>query len=387
MSTTSVHPGLKGKKLIRPFGGSASVHQRPAAPQQNVPYILLRSTVYIKEDRITADIAEALVAYNPRTDTIVKICGLFIPAYLEDTPPFAWRLRGDGQPTGPTPVKPRPHDGVQTPGRDAQVVSQKFFLDDDKLPAGCEWRILRGFRLDRPQYHHAFQILSFVIPTFSAGQPPTKDTDMMVERSTLREEGTFNSLPRFSLTREGAFGAWHVSAMQALGEFVGIDVPMPTQNTATNPAAATQVFAAATGNAMPQAALATLVLPQQPKSAATTTTSETVSVETPGGARVTVTNHTHTKGTAAEPVREDMLVTHSLAESHQATSPTHPMGEDEGGEAFAHVSDDEEAAEREAADARLKQLGLVTEEERQGPPMFMEEDVQEQAQQEVVLTH
>lgn len=207
----------------------------------------------------------------------------------------------------------------------------------------------------------------------------------MVERSTLREEGTFNSLPRFSLTREGAFGAWHVSAMQALGEFVGIDVPMPTQNTAANPAAATQVFAAVTGNAMPQAALATLTLPTKEKEAATTLSSETVTVRTQGGSEVTVTNHTHTK--AAEPLREDVLVVHSLAESHQATSPTHPMGEDEGGEAFVHVSDDEEAAEREAADARLKQLGLATEEERQGPPMFMEEDVQEQAQQEVVLTH
>ena len=207
----------------------------------------------------------------------------------------------------------------------------------------------------------------------------------MVERSTLREEGTFNSLPRFSLTREGAFGTWHVSAMQALGEFVGIDVPMPTQNTAANPAAATQVFAAATGNAMPSAALASLVLPPSNKEEATTMTSETVSISTPNGARVTVTNHTHTKGVTAEPVREDALVTHSLAESHQATSPTHPMGEDEGGEAFAHVPDDEEAEERAAADARLKQLGLATSEERQGPPMFMEEDAQEQ--QEVVLTH
>lgn len=161
-------------------------------------------------------IAEALVAFDPTTDTIIKFIAAFIP-------PSPWcshkgvkyliskHANGEHKPVVIH------HDGVKKEGAYWNPHFLTGFLDYTKLPMSnehAEFRVLRAYRagIRTPA---RFELLTFKQPE------PGQDVD----KRTMAVEIPFNSVPPIQLAycHKSLFW-WQKQLVGELGDFSGVDL-------------------------------------------------------------------------------------------------------------------------------------------------------------------
>lgn len=163
-------------------------------------------------------IAEALVAFDPTTDTILKFIAAFVPPYPWGSHKGVKYLIGKHENGDHKPVVI--HRNEETEKKRSLYWNPKFltaFLDYTKLPMvneNAEFRILRAYRAGI-RVPARFELLSFENP-----QP-----DQDVDENTMRVEIPFNSVPPIQLAFcHSTFWWWQKKIIQELGDFSGIDL-------------------------------------------------------------------------------------------------------------------------------------------------------------------
>jgi hypothetical protein len=162
--------------------------------------------------------AEALVAYDPRTDTIVKFISAFVPPPRDKSHKGIKYLISADKETGLHRPVVIAWDGQKKEG---QFWNPKFltaFLDYGKLPVNnenAEFRILRAYRagIRAPS---RFELLKFEMP--KPGQDVDRENAMWVE-------APFNSVPPIQLARcYKPFFWWQKQIVHEIGIFAGVDL-------------------------------------------------------------------------------------------------------------------------------------------------------------------
>lgn len=186
------------------------------------PKIRLCGTL-MTPSRDIVPISEALVAYNPVSDTIVKFIAAFIPPHSNAPHKGAKYLISKDQYGDHKPVVIT-HNGKteQKRGKDGKKLfwNPHFltaFLDYSKLPMNCEnaeFRVLRAYRAGL-RVKHRFELLSFDTPKVGEN----------VDKKTIRLEMPFNSVPPIQLARcYKAMYWWQKQIVMELSDFSGIDL-------------------------------------------------------------------------------------------------------------------------------------------------------------------
>lgn len=163
-------------------------------------------------------IAEALVAYDPKSDTIIKMIAAFIPPTPWGTHQGAKYLISKHANGEHKPVVI--HHNPEAPKKEGAYWNPHFltgFLDYSKLPMtneNAEFRVLRAYRagIRAPA---RFELLAFAQPE------PGQDVD----KRTMEVEIPFNSVPPIQLAfcHKSLFW-WQKQIIQELGDFSGVDL-------------------------------------------------------------------------------------------------------------------------------------------------------------------
>jgi hypothetical protein len=162
-------------------------------------------------------VAEALVAFDPRTDTIVKFVAAFIPPFKGATHQGVKYLISK-YPNGEHKPVVIHHTGKKKEGTYWNPYFHTAFLDYSKLPMTneyAEFRVLRAYRsgIRAPS---RFEILAFHAP--EAGKDVNVDKDLYVEYP-------FNSVPPIYLTYcHGDLFWWQKKIVNDIGLFSGVDL-------------------------------------------------------------------------------------------------------------------------------------------------------------------
>jgi len=186
------------------------------------PKIRLCGTL-MTPSRDIVPISEALVAYDPASDTIVKFIAAFIPPHPNAPHKGAKYLISKDQHGDHKPVVIT-HNGKvdQKQNKDGKKMfwNPHFltaFLDYSKLPMNCEnaeFRVLRAYRAGL-RVKHRFELLSFDTPKVGEN----------VDKKTIRLETPFNSVPPIQLARcYKAMYWWQKQIVMELSDFSGIDL-------------------------------------------------------------------------------------------------------------------------------------------------------------------
>jgi hypothetical protein len=196
------------------FGGSAAAQLQKLVIKDS--RIRLCSSL-MTPSREIVPIAEALVAYDTRTDTIVKFVAAFIPPPLDGKHKGIKYLISKDHATGEHKPVVIAWNGQKKEGAFWNPHFLTGFLDYSKLPMTCEhaeFRVLRAYRagLRAPA---RFELLSFEAP------PSGQDVD----KHTMAVECPFNSVPPIQLARcyKHLFW-WQKQIVNELGNFAGVDL-------------------------------------------------------------------------------------------------------------------------------------------------------------------
>lgn len=163
-------------------------------------------------------IAEALVAFDPTTDSIIKMIAAFIPPYPWGNHQGAKYLISKHPNGEHKPVVI--HRNAESPKKGGAYWNPHFltgFLDYAKLPMtneNAEFRVLRAYRagIRTPA---RFELLTFTQPK------PGQDVD----KRTMRVEIPFNSVPPIQLAvYHKSLDWWQKKIIQELGDFSGVDL-------------------------------------------------------------------------------------------------------------------------------------------------------------------
>jgi hypothetical protein len=177
--------------------------------------IRLCSTL-LTPSREIVPIAEALVAYDTRTDKIVKFIAAFVPQYNGSSHMGIKFLLSKTQTGNHKPIVIAWH-GEKKEGTFWSPHFLTGFLDYAKLPMTCEhaeFRVLRTYRSDL-RAPARFELLTFTHPT------PGKDVD----KRTMRVENNFNSVPAIDLVGnwKGLFW-WQKNIVTEMSNFSGVNM-------------------------------------------------------------------------------------------------------------------------------------------------------------------
>lgn len=177
--------------------------------------IRLCSTL-LTPSREIVPIAECLVAYDTRTDTISKFIAAFVPQYNGSSHMGIKFLLSKTQTGNHKPVVIAWH-GKNKEGTYWSPHFLTGFLDYAKLPMMCgdaEFRVLRAYRSDL-RAPARFELLTFTHP----GQG--KDVD----KRTMRVEMPFNSVPPINLvgSYKGLFW-WQQAIVTEMSRFSGVNM-------------------------------------------------------------------------------------------------------------------------------------------------------------------
>jgi len=162
-------------------------------------------------------IAEALVAFDPTTDTIVKFISAFIPQPKDKSHKGIKYLISKHAETGEHKPVVIAWNGQKKEGSFWNPHFLTAHLDYSKLPMtneNTEFRIFRTYRAGI-RVPARFELLKFNSPE------PGQDVD----KRTLRVEAPFNSVPPIQLTKcYKNFFWWQKQIINQLGIFAGVDL-------------------------------------------------------------------------------------------------------------------------------------------------------------------
>jgi hypothetical protein len=173
-------------------------------------------STFMAPSREIVPIAECLVAFDTKTDAIVKFISAFIPPPRDNSHKGVKYLisKDGGGEHKPVVIA---WSGVKKEGSFWNPHFLTAYLDFGKLPMTCEtaeFRVLRAYRagIRTPA---RFELLAFDMPA------PGHDVD----KHTMRVESPFNSVPPIQLTRcYKHLYWWQKQIVGHLGEFAGVDL-------------------------------------------------------------------------------------------------------------------------------------------------------------------
>ena len=172
-------------------------------------------STYLTPAREVVPICEALVAYNPEKDEIVKFISAFVPGYPGAAHQGVKFMISKNHQDGshrPVVVKNKPGQS----GFYWNEVFQTAYLDYGKLPATIqsEFRVLRAYR-QGIRTRARFELLSFDHP--APGQP--------VDKRTMKVEQMWNGCPPIALAQafKGLFW-WQEMVVNFISQFSGVDL-------------------------------------------------------------------------------------------------------------------------------------------------------------------
>lgn len=167
-------------------------------------------------------IAEALVAYDPQSDTIVKFLAAFIPPHpraTHDGVKYLISKDEDGQHKPIVITHDKNKKNKNNPSK-KMFWNPHFltaFLDYEKLPVYCahaEFRILRAYRAGL-RVPYRFELLAFDIPN------PGDNVD----KKTMQVEVPYNSVPPIHLARcYRTMFWWQKQIVAEISDFSGVDL-------------------------------------------------------------------------------------------------------------------------------------------------------------------
>lgn len=204
--------------------GKLSAEQMGKVKAEVIPDAKIRLCgTLMTPSRDIVPISEALVAYDPVSDTIVKFIAAFIPPHPNAPHQGVKYLVskdhcGDHKPVVIT--NNGKADRKQNKGGKKMFWNPHFltaFLDYSKLPmnvAQAEFRVLRVYRAGL-RVKHRFELLAFDTPKVGEN----------VDKKTMRLELPFNSVPPIALARcYKAMFWWQTQILFELSDFSGVDL-------------------------------------------------------------------------------------------------------------------------------------------------------------------
>jgi hypothetical protein len=167
--------------------------------------------------REVVPIAECLVAFDTKSDAIVKFIAAYVPPPRDNAHKGIKYLISKDSQTGEHKPVVIAWNGQKKEGAFWNPHFLTAFLDFGKLPMACEtaeFRVLRAYRagIRAPA---RFELLNFEMP------PPGQDVD----KHTFEVEAPFNSVPPIQLAKcyKHLFW-WQKQIIEHLGQYAGIDL-------------------------------------------------------------------------------------------------------------------------------------------------------------------
>jgi hypothetical protein len=172
---------------------------------------------YMAPSREIVPVAEALVAFDPHSGSIVKFISAFIPPPRDNSHRGIKYLISKHAETGGHKPVVIAWNGQKKEGSFWNPHFLTAHLDYSKLPMtneAAEFRVLRAYRAGI-RAAHRFELLSFEMPK------PGQDVD----KRTMYVEAPFNSVPPIQLTKcYKNFFWWQKQILEVLGLFAGVDL-------------------------------------------------------------------------------------------------------------------------------------------------------------------
>jgi hypothetical protein len=197
--------------------GSLKPEDMSMIQKKVVPDSRLRlCSTFMAPSREVVPIAECLVAYDTRSDTIVKFISAFIPPPRDNAHKGIKYLISKDDAGDHKPVVIA-WNGIKKEGSFWNPHFLTAYLDFGKLPMSCEtaeFRVLRAYRagIRAPA---RFELLAFDMPK------PGHDVD----KHTMQVEAPFNSVPPIQLARcYKHLYWWQKQIIDHLGAFAEIDL-------------------------------------------------------------------------------------------------------------------------------------------------------------------
>jgi hypothetical protein len=173
-------------------------------------------STFMAPSREIVPIAECLVAYDTKTDAIVKFISAFIPPPRDNAHKGVKYLISKDERGEHKPVVIA-WNGQKKEGSFWNPHFLTAYLDFGKLPLTCEtaeFRVLRVYRAGI-RATARFELLNFAMPA------PGHDVD----KHTMHVEAPFNSVPPIQLARcYKHLYWWQKQIVGHLGEFAGVDL-------------------------------------------------------------------------------------------------------------------------------------------------------------------
>jgi len=208
---------MKNNKIQNNVFGNLNSEDMQKIEKRVIPDSRIRlCSSLLTPSREIVPIAEALVAYDTRSDQIVKFIAAFVPQYNGASHMGIKFLLSKTQTGNHKPVVIAWH-GEKKEGTFWSPHFLTGFLDYAKLPMMCEhaeFRVLRAYRSDL-RAPARFELLTFTHP----GQG--KDVD----KRTMRVEMPFNSVPPINLvgSYKGLFW-WQKEIVTEMSRFSGVNM-------------------------------------------------------------------------------------------------------------------------------------------------------------------